>query len=116
MIGTDADFSGLVCQISSVSYVELHYGVQAAPDSDTREARQRRLTLIQATFGHGIAFTDVIAHHYGMLCARLGSQGRNPRGRALDLMIAATAAALEVPLVTRNPADVTDIGVALIQR
>lgn len=116
LIGSDADFSGLVCQISSVSYAELHYGVQAARDPDTRDARQRRLTLIQATFGHGIAFTDVIAHHYGMLCARLRSQGRSPRGRVLDLMIVATAAALDVPLVTRNPAGVGDIGVALIHR
>lgn len=116
LIASDADFSGLVCQISSVSYAELHYGVQAVDDPDKRDARQRRLTLIQATFGHGIPFTDVIAHHYGMLCARLRSQGRRPRGRALDLMIAATAAALEVPLVTRNPTDVDGIGVSLIQR
>ena len=116
LIGPDADFSGLVCQISSVSYAELHYGVQAARDPDRRDARQRRLTLIQATFGHGIAFTDVIAHHYGMLCARLRAQGRSPRGRALGLMFAATAAALEVPLVTRNPAEVGDIGIALMQR
>lgn len=106
----------MTCQISSVSYAELHFGVQAAGNPEVREARQRRLTLVQAMFGHGIAFTDLIAHHYGALCARLRSQGRTPRGRALDLMITATAAALEVPLVTRNPTDVAHLGVPLIQR
>jgi toxin FitB len=116
LVAQDADLSGLACQISSVSYAELHFGVHAAPDNDARLSRQHRLTLIQSTYGHGIAFTDETAHHYGLLCGRLRQQGRSPRGRAMDIMIAATALAFGVPLVTRNIDDVDDLGVALLRR
>ena len=74
LVATDADLSGLACQISAVSYAELHFGVHGARDDETRLARQHRLTLIQATYGHGIAFTDETAHHYGLLCGRLNSK------------------------------------------
>ena len=115
-MASDADLSGLACQISSVSYAELHFGVHAAPDDSARLTRQHRLTLIQSVYGHGIAFTDDTAHHYGLLCGRLRAQGRSPRGRAMDVMIAATALALGVPLVTRNTNDVDQLGVQLLQR
>ena len=71
LIAADADLSGLVCQISSVTYAELHFGVHGAPDDNARLNRQHRLTLIQTVYGHGIAFTDDTAHHYGLLCGRL---------------------------------------------
>jgi len=116
LIAADADLSGLVCQISAVSYAELHFGVHAARGDEARLARQHRLTLIQAIYGHGIAFTDVTAHHYGLLCGRLKQQGRSPRGRAMDLMIAATALSLGAVLVTRNAADVEGLGVSLLIR
>jgi predicted nucleic acid-binding protein len=116
LVAKDAELSGLACQISAVSYAELHFGVHAAPDDDARLSRQHRLTLIQATYGHGIGFTDDSAHHYGLLCGRLRRQGRSPRGRAMDIMIAATALALDVPLVTRNIDDVDDLGVTLLRR
>ena len=116
LIAPNADLSGLVCQISSVSYAELHFGVQAAQDDSARLSRQHRLTMIQSVYGHGIAFTDDTAHHYGLLCGRLRAQGRSPRGRAMDVMIAATALTLGVPLVTRNANDVDRLGVELLQR
>ncbi|HTQ22932.1 MAG TPA: PIN domain-containing protein [Mycobacterium sp.] len=115
LVAADADLSGLVCQISAVSYAELHFGVHAA-DDETRLGRQHRLTLIQATYGHGVAFTDETAHHYGLLCGRLKQRGRSPRGRAMDLMIAATALSLGVALVTRNPGDVEGLGIELLIR
>lgn len=116
LIASDVDLSGLICQISSVSYAELHFGVHGAPDDDTRLGRQHRLTLIQSVYGRGIAFSDETAHHYGLLCGLLRAQGRSPRGRAMDLMIAATALTLAVPLVTRNTDDVDRLGVELLQR
>lgn len=116
LVASDADLSGLVCQISSVSYAELHFGVQAARDASARLGRQHRLTLIQSVYGRGIAFTDETAHHFGLLCGRLRAEGRSPRGRAMDVMIAATALALGVPLVTRNTDDVDRLGVDLLQR
>src|ERR1700682_829633 len=36
LVAKDADLSGLACQISSVSYAELHFGIHAAPDEDAR--------------------------------------------------------------------------------
>ncbi|GAB7143221.1 PIN domain-containing protein [Mycobacterium riyadhense] len=116
LVADDVNLSGLVCQVSAVSYAELHFGVQAATSEAVRLARQHRLTLIQATYGHGLAFSDDAAHHYGLLCARLRQFGRSPRGRALDLMIAATALSLGVPLVTRNVGDVVRLGVAVLER
>ncbi len=116
LVAADADLSGLVCQISSVSYAELHFGVQGAPDDNARLSRQHRLTMIQSVYGHGIAFTDDTAHHYGLLCGRLRVQGRSPRGRAMDLMIAATALTLGVALVTRNANDVERLGIELLER
>lgn len=116
LVAGDADLSGLSCQISAVSYAELHFGVQASPDDATRLMRQHRLTLVQGVYGHGIAFTDEAAHFYGLLCGRLRAEGRGPRGRAMDVMIAATALTLGVPLVTRSSADVDGIGVELLQR
>jgi len=116
LVAEDADLSGLVCQVSAVSYAELHFGVQAAGSEPVRLARQHRLTVIQATYGHGLAFTDDTAHHYGLLCGRLRQLGRSPRGRALDLMIAATALSLGVTLVTRNADDVERLGVIVLAR
>lgn len=116
LVADDADLSGLVCQVSAVSYAELHFGVHAAGTEAIHLARQHRLTLIQATYGHGLAFTDDVAHHYGLLCGRLRQLGRSPRGRALDLMIAATALSHGVPLVTRNPRDVENLGVSVLER
>lgn len=99
-----------------MSYAELHFGVHGAPDGKARLSRQHRLTMIQSVYGHGIAFTDDTAHHYGLLCARLRAQGRSPRGRAMDIMIAATALTLGVALVTRNINDVDQLGVKLLKR
>jgi len=116
LVAPDADLSGLLCQISSVSYAELHFGVHGAPDDSARMSRQHRLTMIQSVYGHGISFTDETAHYYGLLCGRLRAQGRSPRGRAMDLMIAATALAVGAALVTRNTNDVDRLGVELLQR
>ena len=116
LVATNADLSGLACQTSAVSHAELHFGVHAAGDDETRLARQHRRTLIQTTYGHWIAFTDETAHHCGPLCGRLTQPGCNPWGRAMDLMIAATVLSLGVILVTRNRANVDSLGVELLIR
>lgn len=40
---------------------------------------------------------------FGQICAVVYTQGRQPRSRTADLMIAATAAGNELPLFTANP-------------
>jgi antitoxin (DNA-binding transcriptional repressor) of toxin-antitoxin stability system len=45
------------------------------------------------------------ARFYGQICAAVRAIGREPRRRASDLMIAATAASNQLPLYTANPGD-----------
>ena len=47
-----------------------------------------------------------VARAYGRIYAAVANAGRKARGaRSLDLLIAATALAAELPLYTRNPDD-----------
>jgi len=53
-----------------------------------------------------IPFDAVAARAYGRVFAAVVAGGRKARGkRAMDLLIAATAAAADLPLYTRNIAD-----------
>jgi predicted nucleic acid-binding protein len=45
------------------------------------------------------------ARQYGVIAAEVIKNGRKPRGRIADLMIASIAAANRLPLFTTNPAD-----------
>jgi predicted nucleic acid-binding protein len=50
-----------------------------------------------------------MARIFGRVTAAVIAAGRTPRGRAVDLMIAATAIAEGLPLYTTNPADFTGL-------
>jgi predicted nucleic acid-binding protein len=53
-----------------------------------------------------LAFDTECARAYGHIYAHTRAGGRKARGRrAVDLLIAATALAAELPLYTANPAD-----------
>jgi predicted nucleic acid-binding protein len=59
-----------------------------------------------------LPFDAGAARAYGRVYAATRSTDRKPRGaRALDLLIAATALANDLPLFTRNPADFDHLGV-----
>ncbi len=91
--------------IAAVTLAELAAGPHAAGDPTARARRQDRLQRAEATFD-AIPFDVAAARAYGRLYAEVASGGRKARGqRALDLLIAATALAAELPLYTRNPAD-----------
>jgi predicted nucleic acid-binding protein len=91
--------------IAAVSLAELAAGPHATDDATERARRQERLQRVEATF-EAIPFDAAAARAYGRLYAEVASAGRKARGkRALDLLIAATALAAELPLYTRNPAD-----------
>ncbi|MEJ7570400.1 MAG: hypothetical protein WKF41_19325, partial [Gaiellaceae bacterium] len=69
-----------------------------------------RLQRAEATFD-AIPFDAAAARAYGRLYAEVAAAGRKARGRrALDLLIAATALAAELPLYTRNPSDFDGLG------
>lgn len=98
-----APLQGLLA-ISAVSLAELHFGVLVARTPDVRAERLRRLTLLSKRFD-ALPFDDAVAASYGRLAAAVVESGRQPRRRALDLMIAATAHAHGATLYTRNPDD-----------
>ena len=90
--------------ISTVTLAELSCGPSATTDRSERARRQDRLQRVEATFDP-LPFDIEAARAYGRVCAAVLGQGRQPRRRFADLLIAATALAEELPLVTRNSKD-----------
>jgi hypothetical protein len=90
--------------ISVASLAELHFGVLVASDDDERALRTQRLGAIESTFDP-IPITPEIAREWGRLAAAVRTRGGQPRRRAVDLVIAATANVEQVPLLTENPED-----------
>ncbi len=90
--------------ISAATLAELHFGVLVAADSATRAERLRRLTQIERLFDP-VPVDDRVARSYGMLAAAVVERGRQPRARAMDLLIAATAHANNARLYTANARD-----------
>jgi predicted nucleic acid-binding protein len=90
--------------ISVVSLTELHFGVLIAPDDETRARRMRRLGIVEDRFD-ALAFDAAAARECGRLHAAVAQRGGQPRRRALDLAIAATANVHKVPLMTYNVKD-----------
>lgn len=90
--------------ISAVTLAELAAGPHATDKSDERARRQDRLQWAAATWDP-IPFDDEGARVYGRLFAAARAAGQSSRSRFADLLIAATAAANDLPLYTRNPDD-----------
>jgi predicted nucleic acid-binding protein len=90
--------------ISVVSLTELHFGVLVAPDEEARAHRVRRLGVIESHFD-ALPFDAAAARECGRLHAAVAQRGGQPRRRAFDLAIAATANVHGVPLLTYNGKD-----------
>jgi len=94
--------------ISAVTLAELSSGIHEVGDaSDAAEERARRIELLQRTEHEfdALPFDSDAARIYGRISAAVISQGRKPRRRIADLMIAAIAAANHLPLYTTNASD-----------
>ena len=88
--------------ISALTLAELAAGPHVAADAHERGIRQDRLQRTEATFD-ALPFGTAAARTYGRVYSAMASSGRKARGaRAVDLLIAATAAAADLPLYTRN--------------
>jgi predicted nucleic acid-binding protein len=90
-----------VLAISAISLAELQFGVLVAKTSAVRAERLRRLSILQKHFD-ALPVDDAVAISYGRLAAAVVDAGRQPRRRAMDLLIAATAHAHGARLYTRN--------------
>jgi predicted nucleic acid-binding protein len=91
--------------ISALTMAELAAGPHATRDTAERARRQDRLQRAEATFDP-LPFDGDSARAYGRIYAAIVTTGRKARGpRAVDLLIAATAVAANLPLYTRNVDD-----------
>ena len=91
--------------ISALTMAELAAGPHSTDDRTERARRQDRLQRAESTFDP-LPFDAHAARAYGRLYAAAPAAGRNARGRrAIDLLIAATAMAHDLPLYTRDPDD-----------
>ena len=91
--------------VSAITMAELAAVPFATTDVDERARRQDRLQRAEAIFDP-LPFDIESARAYGRIYAAVANSGRKARGaRAVDLLIAATACALGLPLFTRNPDD-----------
>ncbi len=87
-----------------ITIAELHRGLCTGSNVQwvARRAHYQAIrTLIDIA-----PLTEEASYHFGQLCGVEVSNG-NRRARTRDLMVAATAIAEGVPLVTCNPRDVT---------
>lgn len=101
----DASKLPLEVAVTAITMAELAAGPHAIVDPAERARRQDRLQRAEAAFD-GIPFDTAAARAYGAVYAAVASRGRKARGaRAIDLLIAAVAAASGLPLLTRNPDD-----------
>jgi predicted nucleic acid-binding protein len=103
--------------ISAITLAELSAGPHEIRRNDEQAAydehaeRARRLEILQRAESEfdPVPFDAEAARIFGRVTAAVIAAGRKPRGRAVDLMIAATAIAEGLPLYTTNPADFTGL-------
>jgi len=101
----DAEQLPMELAISALTMAELAAGPHAAADAGERARRQDRLQRAEASFD-ALPFDGDSARAYGRIYAAIVATGRKARGpRAVDLLIAATAVAANLPLYTRNVDD-----------
>ena len=100
----DESLPDIEAAISVASLAELHFGVLVADDDDERAVRTQRLGAIESTFDP-LPLSADIAREWGRLAAAVSNRGGQPRRRAIDLALAATANVHGVPLLTHNTGD-----------
>lgn len=95
--------------VSALTLAELAAGPHAAQESHERAQRQARLQRTEAEFDV-LPFDTACARAFGAIYATVRREGSSVRGRrSVDLLIAATALAEQLPLYTRNPDDFSEL-------
>ena len=96
--------------VSALTLAELAAGPHATDDVEERARRQDRLQRAEATF-EALPFDSAAARADGRVYAAVVTAGRKAReARTVELMIAASAIAEDLPLFTRNPDDFAALG------
>ena len=90
--------------ISAITLAEMAAGPHATSDEGERARRQDRLQWAAATW-EPLPFDADAARAYGRVFAATRAAGQTSRARLADLLIAAIAAANDLPVYTRNGRD-----------
>lgn len=90
--------------ISAITAAELAAGPVLAVDPVEAARRQARLQEVEAML-EPLAFDGAAVRSHGLVVAAVVGEGRRPRSRFADLLIAATAHANGLDLYTRNGDD-----------
>lgn len=101
--------------ISFVTYAELWYGIDLLPAGKRRTELENWIEgdLYMQFFNRVTGFSLDVARRYGSIMARAKKNGHNPS--AMDVLIAATAAANGMVLATLNRKDFERLGVELVE-
>ncbi len=94
--------------ISVITAAELAAGPHLAATRAERAKRQARLQEVEAKL-EPLRFNGSAVRSYGLVVAAVVREGRKPRSRFADLLIAATAHANGLDLYTRNGDDFTGL-------
>jgi predicted nucleic acid-binding protein len=94
--------------ISVITAAELAAGPHLAADPLEAAKRQARLQEVESAL-EPIPFDAAAARSYGLVVAAVVCEGRKPKSRFADLLIAATAHASRLDLYTRNGEDFTGL-------
>ena len=97
------DFANLY--VSSLTWNELTLGMHQVKSLQEYKRRAARIQALKKTLGRGLPFDDDCDEMYDELLVRVGQRSGTPKAHRFDRMIAATAMAHELVLVTRNGDD-----------
>lgn len=90
-----------IASISAITIAEMQFGVERARDAPERQRRLVWLGAMHEVF-EPLPVDSIVAHAWGGLANLAVERGLQPRRRAFDLLIAATAAAHGLVLLTRD--------------
>lgn len=94
--------------ISAITVAELAAGPLLATTPLEAAKRQARLQEVESRL-EPIPFDAAAARSYALIVAAVVREGRRPRSRFADLLIAATAHASRLDLYSRNADDLTGL-------
>jgi predicted nucleic acid-binding protein len=94
--------------ITAITLAELSAGPLLTDDPQRRAARQSRLQEVEASFDP-LPFDAAAARAFARVRVALTASGKKLKPRALDVLIAATALSVDLPLFTANPRDLPPI-------
>ncbi|MEZ4596233.1 MAG: type II toxin-antitoxin system VapC family toxin [Chloroflexota bacterium] len=94
--------------ISAITAAELAAGPLLAATPSEAARRQARLQEVEARL-EPLPFDEAAVRSYGLVVAAIVREGRRPRSRLADLLIAATAHANGLDLYTRNGEDLAGL-------